>query len=449
MRIIQRADEETLRLLNAQSKAAGELRSMKYCVQLSVDEGTLLFNNITKELLLLEKDACTDFFVSSYAQEHWFSVPEQTDEQQCIHMLRKAFYPGPTDIAQHKDLLYLIYTTTCCNARCPYCYEIGHHNNVTMSKETAEKTADFIMARTRPEQMIVLEWMGGEPLLNTKAMDVICERIHSAGRSYCSRIATNGYMFTDEMIKKAKELWQLKVAQITLDGLEEEYNATKRYTDKSAKTESPFRRVLNNVEKLLNIGIGIEIHLHITEHNGDDMLALIAYLFSRFGPRRNLKIAVSTYLERIFDDINRRGDDAEKAILSKQIEALELIRRFGYQKSDWRTKLRSTHCNPDANRQLNVLPDGKIGWCDQVIDRDYLGTVDSQELDVQMIEKYRERMEDLPECADCPHYPDCIRLKGCFRDVTWCTSEFRQLKEYKLQTAILQTYRRSQLVAPK
>lgn len=449
VRIIQYGDNETLCLLKQQGAAEGVLRRMKYCVQLSVEEGVLLFNNITKELLLLEKERVEDFFLSSYAQEHWFAVPDQTDERQLIHMLRQKFYPGPTDTSLHKMLRYLIYTTTCCNARCPYCYEIGHHNNVTMTQETAEKTADFIMKRTAPEQAISLEWMGGEPLLNTKAIDAICKRIGNAGRPYSSVMATNGYLLNDEMIQKAKDLWRLKIVQITLDGLEEEYNATKRYTDKSAKTESPFRRVLSNIEKLLNAGIKVEIHLHITEQNGDDMLALIGYLFLRFGPRKDLKIDARTYLQRIFDDVNRREADAEKTILKKQIEALELIARYGYQKVALETKLKSVHCSPDANRQINILPDGKLGWCDEVIDRDFLGTVDSQELDVQMIEKYRQRMEDLPECADCPHYPSCIRLKCCFQDVPWCTLQYRQLKAYKLQKAILHVYKKSQRSAQK
>ena len=79
--------------------------------------------------------------------------------------------------------IYRILTTTACNARCSYCYENGAVLS-TMDPDTAEKTAELIIRnyQTQPTD-IVLEWFGGEPLLNPGPITGICGRpIRSAGR---------------------------------------------------------------------------------------------------------------------------------------------------------------------------------------------------------------------------------------------------------------------------
>ncbi|MBE6934692.1 MAG: radical SAM protein [Ruminococcaceae bacterium] len=433
MLIIQEGNQKSLSYLLAQGKNVGGNRPMKYCIQHPVEDGMLLLNHVTMELLFVSHEEMKEFFTTEYACEHWFSVPEETDELALVQKLRKELAGTQEDQKLHSFLMYLVFTTTCCNARCPYCYEIGHHNNITMKKETAEKVADFIMERTLPEQTILLAWMGGEPLLNTAAMDIICNRIRAAGRKYMSNIATNAYLFSEELVQKAADLWQMDTVQITIDGLEEEYNTIKGYTDKSAKLESPFQRVLGNIGKLLNAGIKVSVHLYVSENNGDDIIALIALLFRKFGPNKNLDIVICSYFQRIFDEFNAHEEETEKAITDNFIRALEMTRRCGYYRPKMHSEMQSAHCNPDRNRQLNIMPDGKIGWCDDIIDRDFIGTIDSQKLDSEVILKYKERMEDLPECTDCPLYPGCIRLKCCFRDLPWCTSQFKRLKRYKLE----------------
>ena len=77
---------------------------------------------------------------------------------------------------QDNSFFYRIYTTMACNARCPYCYEKGIKPE-HMSYQTADALIEFIVKNCRENSHIVLEWFGGEPLVNEKIIDYICEKL--------------------------------------------------------------------------------------------------------------------------------------------------------------------------------------------------------------------------------------------------------------------------------
>lgn len=55
-----------------------------------------------------------------------------------------------------KTKSYTILTTTDCNARCFYCYELGR-SRIPMSEQTAHEIADYISA-----PKVNIHWFGGE-----------------------------------------------------------------------------------------------------------------------------------------------------------------------------------------------------------------------------------------------------------------------------------------------
>ena len=98
---------------------------------------------------------------------------------------------------------FRVLTTTCCNARCPYCYEAGV-KAVTMSAETAEAIADFILMQSQRVKTVEIEWFGGEPLLNTQAIDIICSCIMERKPSelkFESSMVSNGYLINDAVVQ--------------------------------------------------------------------------------------------------------------------------------------------------------------------------------------------------------------------------------------------------------
>ena len=441
MLVLKKPHKKTMELLARFKAQTDSLRPASFIFQVPVSEGILLHNTLTTELLFLQPDEATDFFTSPYAAKHWFSVPGITSEIELVQTVRDALIA--IDKVSHSicDFFYLIFTTTCCNARCPYCYEIGHHHNTSMSRETAEKTADFIIQRSYPGQRLRLDWMGGEPLLNTAVIDLICDRVRASGTPFSSGMATNAYLMTEDLLRKTKDRWNLSLVQITLDGTEEKYNSTKRYVGVNTEKSSPYRRIMDNIEAAIRLGISLEIHLNMTPENCDDIIDVAKELYRRFGKTDLILVKVVLLNQRLFDETNRRSDADEKLLFERCCAMIDLLDEYGYSVPMIPYKIRLYHCAPAADAKLGIMTDGHICWCDEVLDQHPLGTVDSQMLDEDEIAFYNRKMQDLEECKGCPFYPKCIRLECCHTDVPWCTEQYRGLEAYKLQKAMLNAYR--------
>ena len=113
--------------------------------------------------------------------------------------------------------MFTVFTTTGCNARCPYCYEHGI-DAISMNNKVAIDTAKYINISRMPNTKIHLKWFGGEPLLNGDAINTICEYLINANVDFFSSITSNGYLFDKYTNEEIIEKWHLKRVQITLDG---------------------------------------------------------------------------------------------------------------------------------------------------------------------------------------------------------------------------------------
>ena len=226
-------------------------RPMYYVVEQPVDEGLLLYHTMTKALLLLSPEEAEIYKTrpTDLPQliEQWFLVPQSHDDRLLSRQIR--------DIARmlekESDAItsYTILTTTDCNARCFYCYEMGRPR-VPMNKDTALKTADYIISHCKGEK-IILQWLGGEPLYNKPVITLICKRLKDAGIEFTSTMASNGYLFDEDTVKEAKEEWLLTKVQITLDGTEKIYNRSKAYIYNNVNA---FRTVISEPSSPISIG---------------------------------------------------------------------------------------------------------------------------------------------------------------------------------------------------
>jgi radical SAM protein with 4Fe4S-binding SPASM domain len=79
----------------------------------------------------------------------------------------------------------------------------------------------------------------------------------------------------------------------------------------------------------------------------------------------------------------------------------------------------------DNDGSVVIAPDGHLGKCEHFIDREFFGHIDSEERDMTIIRKFKERRADIEACATCPFYPLCYRLVMCENDFG-CTPETRQ-----------------------
>ena len=169
---------------------------------------------------------------------------------------------------------FRVLTTTCCNAHCPYCYEAGV-KTVTMSAETAEVVADFILMQSQGLKTVEIEWFGGEPLLNTRAIDMICARIMErkpAELKFESSMISNGYLVDDMIIQRMVGQWHLYQIQITMDGMATEYERVK------GLGKGAFEKVIQNMSALCAAGIHVVVRLNFDNNNVAELHKLMEYL---------------------------------------------------------------------------------------------------------------------------------------------------------------------------
>lgn len=434
METIQEPVSNVLKILGEPKAAPDGWRWTNHLVFQEVGEGTLAFNTLTRELALLspEEFGSPDEYLE--LQERWFRVPASTDDKSSADLVRlvlESLHQRPEHVTT-----YHVFTTMDCNARCFYCYEKGRARP-TMSVGTAHKTADYIVRHCGGNK-VHLAWFGGEPLYNAQVIDLICNDLVECGIGYESSMISNGFLFDEKLIKRAAELWRLRQIQITLDGPEGVYNAVKRYVDAGEK--SPYQVVLANIRGLLDAGVRVTVRLNVSRANAKNLLALVDDLEARFAGARLLSVYCAMTSEFDGIDIVPMREEATKELfwsiknLDLRLERAGLLKRRGV-----RAKIPMTQCMADGGGSLTVLPDGHLGLCEHYSEDNFVGSIDSDELDESVVQSFRERVETMPRCAACFEYPTCIRLRKCPFSAK-CLPETVALAKTTLQDEMVSMY---------
>ena len=415
-------------IVGRQKRVDGErYRLMTYVVQQPVTDGLLLYNTLTCSMVLLQPDEAADITAQRELIDRWFLVPQGHDDHKLCRQVRQmAALLKP---AAKAITYYTILTTTGCNARCFYCFEQGT-KPVTMTTKTASKVVRYIVAH-RGSETVHICWFGGEPLVNAKAIDQICTGLREQGVPFRSEMISNGYLFDADRVQRAKDLWQLKRVQITLDGTAQTYNRVKDYVYRDVNA---FERVLQNIGLLTGTGIHTRIRLNVGKHNIGEMAELVELLHQRFGANERL----SVYSAGLLDEEHNAELFAQRMQLEQQITACGFARKLYDLPKDIR--LNCCMADDDGSRVV-IAPDGHLGKCDHYLDREFFGHIDSEERNEAILRKFKERRADIEACATCFYYPQCIRLVMCHRE-TICTSVKQQEYLYNMREAMKYEYER-------
>ena len=426
------------KLLKKQKVKAGEqYRPMYYVVEQPVDEGLLLYHTMTKALLLLTPEEAETYKTTPTALpqliEKWFLVPLSHNDHLLSQQIRDV-----AKMLEKKSLAitsYTIMTTTDCNARCFYCYEMGRPR-VPMSKETAERTADYIINHCHNKK-VNLRWFGGEPLYNKPVITLICKRLKDAGIDYHSTMVSNGYLFDDDTIKEAKEEWLLQKVQITLDGTEQTYNRCKAYIYKNVNA---YQRVIGNIHRLQDADIRVSIRLNIDMHNAENLSELADELHKEFNDPKG----ISVYLHALFEEVKGSKaihNDEKREYVFNQIYNIDTrLKDYGFTRSGrLNRQIKTNRCMADNDHSNLIVPNRHLGQCEHYSDDHYVSHINHDEWDNNMLSCFREAQPEIKACATCFNYPNCVRLKLC-NDNPNCYQEERNNKLHKLEISIQNTY---------
>jgi uncharacterized protein len=139
------------------------------------------------------------------------SVPNNQEEKKSVPKKEKSISRITLHVANE------------CNLRCKYCYANGGNYNLPesiMTLDTASKFIDFCV--THFDKIKTIVFFGGEPLLNPRVMQFICEsfeRLHKENKiDYLPEwgIITNGTLLNDDILSFIKQY--IKFITVSIDG---------------------------------------------------------------------------------------------------------------------------------------------------------------------------------------------------------------------------------------
>lgn len=410
-----------------------EYRLIAYLIEIETNDGYLVQNTLTREMVLFTKTEY-DLFKNMNIEEtkkrnlvlHWFYIPTTMCEKSISYVIFQKHLQKQKKIGFDKKNMYTIFTTTRCNARCPYCYERGIEHHV-MSREIALDVAKYIDSSRVQGAKIRLKWFGGEPLLNGKAISTICDYLNNVGVEFASNITSNGYLFDKYTDEEIINDWHIENAQITLDGTKEVYENTKKYVndDKSA-----FEKVIQNIKRLLNLGIRVTIRMNISSNNGSNLLELLNYLKQKFNGRKNLKI----YSYILFDESDPQKKAMNKNERKRACEFYEKIEKeialsgFGVYGFKF-PSVHTSHCMADNGTSICITPTGNITLCEHHTDDEIIGNIYNGISNYSTMNSWSERVPESESCKTCPFYPQCITLKKCPSFINGCDDFIRLRKK--------------------
>jgi len=144
-----------------------------------------------------------------------------------------------------KDFTIQIHITGKCNCRCRHCYINEHANE--LSPNTINGILDqykgliaLLEERKKETFRPLVNITGGEPFLYSN-LDQLLQLIQQRGNEFVFRIATNGTLLHDDLLKRLQSL-NLPFIQVSLDGNETIHD--------SIRGKGNFKEVVKALEKL-------------------------------------------------------------------------------------------------------------------------------------------------------------------------------------------------------
>lgn len=300
---------------------------------------------------------------------------------------------------------FTIIPTTSCNAKCFYCYEDDYCKQ-TMSDVTTNDLVKYIISQVGNDDSFTLDWYGGEPLLCVDKIDKIISMLSEKGafanREWTSSITTNATLFSRELIKHAINNWNLTVAHITIDGTEPQHNTRKSV---SFSGNSAFRTTLNAIHDLLQMGVYVNLRIHLDNNNNKKDFRKMHDEIEPFFAYDNFHL-FPTFLfppEFVMPESYIRDDQKEELFFDVFNAMYE--RGFVQNLIDLFPMPKKSGCFATNPHSVVIAPDGSLHACVQ----EFSSTKDWSD-----DQKFVDYLNVGDTCAECKYFPIC--LGGCIHN---------------------------------
>lgn len=366
------------------------------------ENSTIIFNTLYGTLGKLEDRIIDGYNMDSLSEDELHILYKQKifvdDDIDELEIVNNNRIEGIMDT---KRKVYRIWTTSCCNARCYYCFELGMERQ-TMTADTASKVSDYIMDQIKKGDDLRLEWFGGEPLLNTEVIEMISDKVikrcEEINANFSASIITNGSL-VDKTICKLFNDCRISRCQITLDGNKDVYNEAKNYCNKKYN----FDLVINNIKLLSNNDIHVSVRLNYDNKNYNSLSELLDYLYDNFRSNKN----VSSYIYPIWSSTYDNKFITEAYADDKYIKLVDKMVKYNMTKAEnvigLKRKVRS--CSARNINSVAILPDGRFSKCSEAFNQ-IIGNLDKGVTDTKTYNEWTTVNLD-EGCKECVYLPVC------------------------------------------
>lgn len=142
--------------------------------------------------------------------------------------------------------------TNACNLNCSYCFEYNKTKEM-MSKETAIKAVETFYRKIDGVEPFTINFFGGEPLLNWPVIKAVIDYCNENKYKVRYGMTTNLTLLTDEIIQYIDD--NSIPILVSIDGIKGVHDRNRC---------SSYDKVINNINILLEAGLGIFIEARMT-----------------------------------------------------------------------------------------------------------------------------------------------------------------------------------------
>jgi uncharacterized protein len=168
--------------------------------------------------------------------------------------MQKNIAKPPSTWQKYKAKTVTFIVTEDCQLRCHYCYLVGKNAKNKMSFEVAGKSVDYITENRDlfPEEAIIWDFIGGEPFLEIRLIDQICDyiktKLHAENHpwldNYRFSFTTNGILYNNEDVQRYIEKNKANLSiGITIDGTPEKHNMHRVYPSGKGSYEDTAKNI--------------------------------------------------------------------------------------------------------------------------------------------------------------------------------------------------------------
>ena len=267
--------------LNTEIRVEGFVASRYNVLCVTEDGITLLYNLLYKQLVelsaedmaVIESGAINpESEIGRSLVEMKYVIPESENE---LEYYRNGYNKSYFD---QSVLSLSILTTLACNLSCPYCYE--NKNGAIMKETIANQVAAWVADKVGGKRALSVNWFGGEPLLNLKAIQMLSEAFVSlcqnSGIEYKASITTNGCLLTPQVVE-VLERYRVFDVQVTFDGSEVFHNKMKHLSS----GEGSYSQIVSNLVNYCTYShshMPLRIRVNLSDENYDSIETLLSDL---------------------------------------------------------------------------------------------------------------------------------------------------------------------------